>query len=465
MVLRTGPHLIVSTGPLLAVDLDRRRPLGRQLEQQLRALIASQGLPVGALLPSTRALATDLGVSRGVVVGAYAQLGAEGSIVLRRGAAPMVAAAPREPEPAPPFPDVAVAAMRFNLRPDLPDLALFPRAEWLAACRASLNRAANTDLAYGEPFGAIELRRRLAPFLARTRGLVATAERTGVCAGSTQGLFALATIVRELGGARIAVEDPGHRWRTRALAASGLEVVPVPVDEEGLRVDLLGDAAAIVVSPDHQFPLGAALSPGRRRALVEWATRGDRLVIEHDYDGWLRYDRNPPAALQSLAPEHVVYVGSASSMLVPTLRLGWAVLPARLVVPFANHVFAHGIATPRLTQLALAELIARGYLERHLRRVRAAYRRRREHACAALARLPREARIVGVPAGLFVAVSLLDDTAEESLLALARERGIAVDGVGEHALIPQPPGLAVGFAALPEPTLERAIRELIRCFP
>jgi GntR family transcriptional regulator / MocR family aminotransferase len=449
----------MSTGPLFTLRLEPGVPLGLQVEQRIRALIRSHGLPVGAGLPSTRSLAADLAVSRGVVVGAYAQLAAEGYIALRRGAAPTVALRAREPEHAPAGSDVAIAGVRYNLRPDLPDLALFPRRDWLAASRSSLGRAVNHDLAYGEPFGAAELRREVAPFLARTRGVVATPERTGVFAGSTQALFTVASVLREQGARRIAVEDPGHRWRTRALAATGLEIVPVPVDDDGLCVDLLGDVSAVVVSPDRHFPLGVALSPERRRALVEWAAGGDRIVLEHDYDGHFRYDRPAAGTLQGLAPEHVVYVGGASALLAPTLRIGWAVLPARLVVPVANRTFATGIATPRLSQLALADLIASGSLDRHLRRARTAYRRRREVLLAALGRHFPDATVSGVAAGLSVALAL-PETDEAALLAAARARGFALDGINEHALHAQPQGLAIGFAAAPEPTLQRAIQQL-----
>src|SRR5262249_43129912 len=207
--------------------------------------------------------------------------------------------------------------------------------------------------AYGEPFGAAALRRQLAPFLVRTRGVVADPDRTAVCAGSSQALHVLCSVLRERGAHRIGVEDPGHRWRTRTLAASGLEVGPVPVDDEGLCVDSLPDVDAVVVSPDPQFPTGVTLAPARRRALVDWAAANDRLVIEHDYDGHFRYDRPPAGTMQALAPEHVAYVGSASALLAPTLRLGWAVLPARLAVPVANELFATTVATSRLTQLAL----------------------------------------------------------------------------------------------------------------
>jgi GntR family transcriptional regulator/MocR family aminotransferase len=444
------------TGPLLALRLNRRRPLGVQIEEQLRALIRSHGVEAGAELPSTRALAADLAVSRGVVVGAYAQLAAEGYIALRRGAAPLVAPVVLEAAASCDGGiDVAVAQARYNLRPDLPDFALFPRAAWLTATRASLNRAANTDLAYGDPFGTVVLRTRLAPFLTRTRGVLASMELTGIFAGSTHALSAIASVLRESGARRIAVEDPGHRWRTRVLRATGLDIAGVPVDADGLRVDLIpDDVAAVVVSPDHHFPSGGTLSAARRRALLDWAVAGDRLVLEHDYDGHFRYDRPPAGTLQALAPEHVAYIGTVSPLLAPTLRIGWAVVPVRLVDPLSLHLFSNVVSTPRLAQFALADFIDRGYLDRHLRRARTAYCRRREVALDVLRRAS------GAPVGLYLHVALPESSDEAALLESVRERGIAVDGVNEHCIEPQPPGLVVGFAALPEPTLRRALRAL-----
>ncbi len=427
------------------MQLDRAKPLGRQLEDGLRELVRAGSLPLGAPLPSTRALAADLGVSRGVVVGAYAQLAAEGFIAVRRGTPPVVAVSAEAVEPLGPAFDVPIAGVCVNLRPDLPDLSRFPRADWLRACQRSLYGAPNHDFAYGEPIGATRLRALLVPFLARLRGVVATQERLAVFSGSTQALFTIASALRELGARRVAVEDPGHRWRTRALAASGLDVVPVPA---GLAE--LPDADALVVSPEHQFPTGAVLPPERRRALVAWAARGDRIVIEHDYDGVFRYDGQPHGALQALAPEHVAYVGTASSLLAPSVRLGWAVLPARILFPVGNRMFATAISASRLSELALARLIETGALDRHLRRARAAYRRRREVFVRAFP-------VTGAAAGLFVGLAVDD---EAGALEQLRCEGYALDGVNEHCLTPQSPGLVVGFAASPEPTLERAARRL-----
>jgi GntR family transcriptional regulator / MocR family aminotransferase len=448
------PPGVMSTGPLLALPLDRRRSLGLQIERRLRDLVNSEALPVGTRLPSTRSLAGDLGVSRGVVVGAYAQLAAEGYIELRRGAPPTVAATGKAPENVRVDPDVPVERARATC---LPDFAFFPRTQWLAAVRASLQRARGSDFSYGEPFGAGELRLRLAPFLARTRGVVAVPDRTGVFAGASQALLVLASVLRAGGARRIGVEDPGHRWRTNTIASSGLEVVPVPVDGEGLRVDEIPDVSAVVLSPDHQFPLGVALSPKRRRALVAWAAAGERLVVEHDYDAHYRYDEVPRGALQALAPEHVAYVGSTSALLAPAIRIGWAVLPARLVEPVAHRLFADAIGIPRLTQLALAEFVARGHLDRHLRKTRAAFGSRRAALVDALAQDFPQVALRGEAVGLSLSASLPAGTDEAKLLAAVRRRGVALDGVNEHSTSPQPPGLVLGFAAAPEPTLRHGV--------
>jgi GntR family transcriptional regulator/MocR family aminotransferase len=307
LVLCKEPVKTISTGPVLALRLDREQPLGLQIERQLRGLVQSQALPVGSRLPSTRSLSADLGISRGVVVGAYARLAAEGYVDLRPGAAPTVAATGRPPDDVRVDPDVPTARARATC---LPDFAFFPRAQWLVAVRASLERARGGDFSYGEPFGAGEVRLHLAPFLARTRGVAAFPDRTGIFAGASQALLTLASVLRARGARRIGVEDPGHRWRTNTIAASGLEVVPVPVDDGGLCVDAIPDVSAVVVSPDHQFPLGVALTPERRRALVDWAAAGRRLVIEHDYDAHYRYDRTSPGARR--------IAGASSALVLPT---------------------------------------------------------------------------------------------------------------------------------------------------
>jgi GntR family transcriptional regulator/MocR family aminotransferase len=393
-----------------------------------------------------------------MVVGAYAQLAAEGYLLLQRGARPVVAplAGLRTSETHARGRDVPIAEARYNLRPDLPDLALFPRADWLRATKAALTNALDTDLAYGEPFGALLLRDVLAPFLARTRGVAVEPARLGITNGSTHALAALGRVLYAGGHRRVAVEEPCHRWRRAALEGAGLETVGVPVDSRGLVVADLEAAgvAVVVVSPDHSFPLGVVMSPERRRELVAWVSdREERLVVEHDYDAHFSYDRPAASALQSLVPDRIAYIGTASALLAPTLRVGWAVLPERLVVDVAGELARMSIASSRITQHALAEFIERGYLDRHLRRARAAYRRRLEIVRSTLP-------TTGSWAGLYVRVPLPAGADEQRVLGELRSRGFALDGVNQNAVEAHEPALVVGFAASSEPTLREAVRSL-----
>ena len=394
----------------LLLPLDRGgAPLHRQLERGLREAIRAGRLLPGAALPSTRTVARELGVSRGVVTEAYAQLVAEGYLVARQGAPTRVADAP---EPSPPARRATrrPSPPRFDLMPGRPDLAAFPREQWLAATRRALRRMPDAVLGYPDARGTPELRDALSAYLGRARAVAPDPERTVVVSGVTQGIVVLARLLRERGERTIAVEDPGfhlHRW---SLERAGLRPVGVPVDEEGLDVDALAATGArtVLTTPAHQMPTGVVLSPSRRAALLTWAEDVDGLVVEDDYDAEYRFDRGPVGAMQGLAPERVVYAGSASKSFAHGLRLGWLVLPERLAGPAAFERLAMDGGGPVLEQLALADLIDRGDLDRHLRRTRREYRRRRAALLAALAEHLPGAEVTGVAAGLHALV-LLDD--------------------------------------------------------
>lgn len=442
----------MSSKPVLSFVLARSRPLAPQIEEQLRDAIRSGFLRPGTQLPSTRALAADLGVSRGVIVNAYQELLVQGFLEGRRRAVPVVAHRVDAPAENSIEPDVPVGGSAFNLRPDLPDLSLFPRGRWLAACSEALRRATTSDFAYGDPFGAAPLRVQLASFLWRTRGVAAEPARLGVHVGSTQALSALCSALRARGIARIGVEDPSHRRRRATIAATGLEVVPLAADANGLNVETLTDTTvdAVVVSPDHNFPYGGTLSDERRAALIRWAIRNDALVVEHDYDGCFRYDHRARSVLQSQAPERVIYVGTASALVAPALRIGWTVLPRHLVNDVAEHMAYEVFAHSRIHQLSFAQLIASGQLDRHLRRVRARYAARHQ-----LARELLPAR--GAAAGLYLHVPLESSVDERRVLDDLKHEGIALDGVRKNALGACGPGLVVGFAAATEPTLREGL--------
>jgi GntR family transcriptional regulator/MocR family aminotransferase len=273
----------------------------------------------------------------------------------------------------------------------------------------------------------------------------------------------IARLLRERGERTIAVEDPGfhlHRW---CLERAGLRPVGVPVDADGLDVAALEEtgARAVVVTPAHQMPTGVVLSPERRAALLTWAEAVDGLVVEDDYDAEYRFDRGPVGALQGLAPERVVYAGSASKSFAHGLRLGWLVLPGRLAEPVAYERLAADGGGPVLEQLALADLIARGDLDRHLRRTRREYRRRRAALLDAVAEHLPEAEVTGVAAGLHALVLLPEDVDEEALLARAGAAGVAVQGLGAlRVRSGGRPGLVLGYAHLPPPAIARAVAAL-----
>ncbi|HEY7018947.1 MAG TPA: PLP-dependent aminotransferase family protein [Gaiellaceae bacterium] len=453
-----------SKAPELLVTLERgngQGSLSAQLERELRDAVRAGRLRSGTPLPSTRALAAELGISRGLVVAAYAQLGAEGYLQLRRNAPPLVGDSIGSQAPARTL--AADPYWRYNLRPDLPDYAAFPREEWLTSYRAALKRAPDGELAYGDVRGVAELRDALATYLGRARGTVADAEHMFVCGGFAQAIGLVGGVLARAGKVRLAVEDPSHVVIRALVARSGLEPVPVPVDEEGIDVDALARAApdAVLVTPAHQFPTGVVLSPERRARVLAWADDADALLVEDDYDAEFRYDRPPIGALQGLMPDRVVYCGSASKTLAPTLRLGWVVAPPRLVRELVEQVLYTAIAPPRLEQLAFADFLLRGELDRHLRRMRLQYRRRRDELIRSLERELPEVEVRGVAAGLYIAAVLPRGLDEARVLDEARARGIGVYGMSEHcARVKLEPTLLLGYAVSGEATIRAAVKKL-----
>jgi GntR family transcriptional regulator/MocR family aminotransferase len=446
---------------LVSVDRAGRRSLREQLEHQLRDGIRGGALHAGTPLPSTRALAADLGISRGVVVEAYAQLVAEGFLVARAGAATRVASIAAQERAAEPPPARIPPPVRFDFRVEAADLAAFPRRAWATALRDTLREAPDTALGYGDRAGAPALRATLAAYLGRARGVAAEPERIVVSNGITQAIALLARALRRAGVERVAVEDPSFPVHRLVIAREGLRVVPVPVDGGGLRVDALDAAGvgAVLVTPTHQWPLGMALAPERRAELVEWAAARDAWVLEDDYDGEYRFDRDPVAALQALAPGRVVYLGSASKTLAPALRLGWMVVPAGLVDAVADAKALADAGSPQIDQLALARFIERGELDRHLRRMRGDYGRRRDALVAGLSEWLPELELEGISAGLHLAARLPSGMPFGPLLALAWERGVGTYGF-EHGGVAR---LMLGYANLPEPSVAPAVRALAEC--
>jgi GntR family transcriptional regulator/MocR family aminotransferase len=445
------------------------RGLTTWLADALRAAIIDGRLRPGTALPATRVLAEDLGISRGVIVEAYQRLREEGLVSARRKTGTTVRSHPgpgrkdRAGSAGPAFPLLPLswrAAAEIDLSPGVPDLSGFPRAAWLRAERAVLAEASPADLGYGDPRGSERLRRELAGWLARTRGLRADADDIIIVAGVAQALALLAQVLRARAETAIAVEDPGSFGARNELAHWGLDSVPIPVDDQGMHVASLARSGlrTALLTPAHQFPSGVVLAPGRRHELLDWAAGGG-LIIEDDYDAEYRYDRAPVPAVQASAPDRIAYTGSTSKTLAPGMRLGWLVPPRRLHADLVTARHASDLGSPALPQLVLARLIATGELERHTRLTRKRLRGRRDALLTALHEHLPAVRVQGVAAGLHLLITFpgmagdIDDAALASRLQAA---GVLVHPLSMHRQRPGPPGLVLGYAAHPPGQLRDA---------
>jgi GntR family transcriptional regulator / MocR family aminotransferase len=450
-------------GPDLPLVLDRAaaEPLGRQLEGALRDAIRIGRLAAGERLPSSRILAAELGISRGLALAAYRQLQAEGYLTTKLGSATRVAAGAQvvaarpslESRPRPPAIDFA---------PGIPDLTSFPRREWAAALRESTQQISVGDLAYDDARGVSRLREVLAAYLRRVRGVVADPERVVIVAGFAQGLNLVLGALKEAGVGVVALEDPGDlRYLTSVVERAGLKTAPVRVDEHGLDVTALRrtSARAVVVTPAHQSPTGVVLAPERRHELIAWAAECDGFVIEDDYDAEFRYDRSPVGSLQGLDPDRVFNIGTVSKSLAPALRLGWIVSPQTFVRALITEKQLADRGSPALDQLALAMLVESGRYDRHLRRMRGIYGRRRDLLVRLLADLAPSVEVSGLAAGFHLVARLSDSLDETRIVAEARRRDVGLYGISkfrsDRALVPT--AIVVGFGNVAEPAVERGI--------
>ncbi len=447
----------------LHLDLAGRR-VRAGLETALRDAVRTGRLRAGARLPSSRALATDLGVARNTVADAYAQLIAEGWLTARQGSGTLVAERQETSETVAPSrtPATPAGELRFSLLAGAPDLSAFPRAGWLAASRKAVNAAPNRAFGYSDARGRSELRRALADYLSRSRGVRADPGRVVICSGFTQGLALLCQVLRSRGGSTLAVEAFGHQLHRRVAVAAGLGLNTVAVDHMGAVIGQAGDSDAILLTPAHQFPLGVVLGPDRRNQAVRWARAGRALVIEDDYDGEFRYDRQPVGALQALAPDRIVYAGSVSKSLAPGLRLGWLVLPPDLLDDVTDAKQLADGQSSTLDQLALAEFITSGAYDHHVRRCRLVYRRRRDHLAAAVREHAPHVRISGVAAGLHAVLELPSDQLEQDVVARAAARGLAIEGLASYSSTDEEhsPALVVGYGAPPQHAFTGAVARL-----
>ncbi|MCA6092977.1 PLP-dependent aminotransferase family protein [Streptomyces sp. SCA3-4] len=452
------------------------------LTRSLREAVRSGRLTPGTRLPSSRSLAADLGLARNTVADAYGELVAEGWLTARQGSGTRVA---RRTAPTPRRPAARSAALPptpvrplHDLRPGHADVSVFPRAAWLAAVRRALAAAPHEAFGYGDGRGRPELRTALAGYLARARGVRADPERIVVCAGFTQGLALLGRALLRRGVREMGVESHGLWVHHGIVEDTGLRPRPLTLDHHGAVVaelDAWRNVGAALLTPAHQFPTGVPLHPDRRADVVAWAARTGAVVIEDDYDGEFRYDRQPVGALQGLAPENVVYCGTASKALAPGVRLGWLVLPDHLLGDVLELKRPGEYGLSALDQLTLADFIETGAYDRHVRSMRLRYRRRRDQLVAALAERAPHVRVTGIAAGLHAVLELPQGT-ERTTVQAAAWQSLALEGLDRFrhpaapAGAPAPgtstgDGLLVAYGTPPEHAFPGALEALLSVLP
>lgn len=420
-----------------------------QLADGLRAAAGRGTLRIGDRLPSTRALAGTLGVSRTVTAAAYDALAAEGWIQGRHGAGTYVIAAPATPVPPRLNPPASQDQHQdpdrgIDLRPGTPWAAGIRPAIWRRAWRAAADPAVLTRPVEA---GLPEFRAAVAEHLLRHRGLAVAPEGALATGGTTAAVTEVVTVLLRPGDV-VAVEEPGYPRAVGALRAAGMRVLPVPVDAEGLIVAAVPDGArAVYCTPAHQFPLGITMSAGRRLALVTWARECAGWVLEDDYDGELRHHGAPLPLLAALAPDVVVHLGTASKILTPTLGIGWLAAPGEVVAAVCAYRSGIGVRPSPAGQRVLTALASSGDLSRHLRWVRRELLIRRELLVDAL-------RAVGLPvrgdqAGAHLVVDLPSEETEHTVVSRARGEGLLLDGLARcHDGPPAYHGVTLGYAAL-----------------
>ncbi|WP_410606354.1 PLP-dependent aminotransferase family protein [Amycolatopsis sp. lyj-109] len=459
----------VNSGERLGADLhlELTGPGGKRaaLIAALRDAVRAGRLAPGTRLPPYRSLAADLGLARNTVADAYAELVAEGWLTAVQGSGTRVAeraeplAPLRTPKPAPGAPKPA-----YNLRQGQPDATSFPRTDWLAAARRALSVAPHDAFGPGDPRGRPELRDALARYLARARGVRTTPERIVVCSGFAHALRLLFPAVLR---GPLAVESYGLGFHRSIFAAADVKTIPLALDDHGARVEDL-DVPAVLLTPAHQFPTGGPLHHDRRTAVVGHVRATGGVLLEDDYDGEFRYDRKPVGAVQGLDPEHVVYLGSVSKSLSPALRLGWLVLPGHLVDPVLAVKGEREAWAGVLDQLTLAEFLNAGAYDRHIRRMRQRYRRRRDRLVTTLAERAPHVTPAGIAAGLHAVLRLPPGT-EKAALKAAAWQGLALDGLAAFrhpdSTMSTMDGLVVGYATPSEHAYPAALDALCRALP
>lgn len=449
-------------GLLVELDKDSGVALHAQLEAAVRDAIRDGRLPGGSVVPPSRTLAQELGLSRGVVVEAYQQLTAEGYLVSQTGGYTRVASGV-EASPGGTRRDAQPPAHLVDFRYGRPDVSQFPRAAWLRSLRQAVLHTPHDRFNYLDGRGAIEIREALADYLNRVRGTWAKPDDIVVCNGFAQAVALIMPVLAKRGVRRLAIEDPSDSDAPVVATANGLEVVGIPVTAEGIDVGALeaSRADAVLLTPAHQFPTGAVLGPEQRTAIVAWARRTGAIIVEDDYDAEHRYDQSPVGALQGLAPDHVIYAGTASKTLAPGLRLGWIIAPPQVATELAEFKMLADRGSPVVDQLAFADFLGRGELDRHLRRMRPFYRNRRDALLRALREELPDFEPTGIAGGIHILAWLPPDLSERDVVDAALERRVFVSGVSPYRIGGAGrEGILFGYGKLDEVSIARGVRIL-----
>lgn len=490
MPKRTGAFDVAAIAPDGATATSRYQ----QLYENLRNAVLTGRLAPGARLPATRVLAAELGVARNTVVTAFEQLVAEGYLESRPGDGTYVSRALPDERltvkpagrrasrlAAPTLPPLsrqsqALSAARLGswgedgpphpFRPDLLALDHFPLAVWARLVSRNWRHRATSLLGYGDPAGYHPLREAVATYLGAARGVRCTPEQVFITNGAQQGIdLAVRTLLDP--GDPVWAENPGYRGARGALIAAGARLAPVPVDREGLQVEVgiatAPQARAVYVTPSHQYPTGATMSLARRLALLEWAQRTGAWIIEDDYDSEYRYTGRPLSSLQGLdTAARVIYIGTFSKVLFPALRLGYLVAPQPVVDAFTRLRALTDRQSPTVDQAVLADFISDGHFAHHIRRMRVLYGERQAVLVEAVRReLGGLIQIIDAEAGLHVVGWLPVGVDDQEVSSLAATAGIVAQPLTSNALAPLPRGgLVLGYAALDEATILEGVRRL-----
>jgi GntR family transcriptional regulator/MocR family aminotransferase len=494
MVLKSATLLSFERTTSVFVKLEGKGHLSQQLYRGLRRAILDGLLPPEGRLPSSRQLARDLGLSRNVVVEAFQQLGSEGYLDARTGSgtyvskslpdsllAPFKAKAPwpvpsKQPalsalarrvldlSPLPPPGTPAASPLRFDFQYGLPALADFPHGEWSRIVSRRARTITLSTLRYGRILGYGPLRKEVAAFASRSRGVAATPEQVLIMSGVQQALDLVARLAIEPGD-RVVIEEPCYQAARQAFQAAGARLVPVPVDDRGLDTTRLPSEEKVklaYVTPSHQFPLGGILPLQRRLELLRWAERKECFILEDDYDSEYQYEGRPVEAMQGLdRAGRVLYVGTFSKVLFPSLRIGYLIAPESLVPAIAAVKFLADGPSPTFEQAVLADFLSEGHFERHLRRTRERNQARRAALMDALTNeLGESIQIEGASAGVHLVVWLprVSPGRLGAVLSLAAARGLGIYSVEPYYF--RPPtraGLLLGYASLREKDIRQAV--------